>query len=480
MSKSIQIFAILAICIVTVYGIFLITDLPTFSIWRWLVFFVPLLIYITVILTHRDSLTFVLVSTFAALPLLGIIMPPARLQIFIFDIFSSALFLILIARKMQSRDKIDLFPVRYVWIPILFFIPSLLTAISLRNSFIEILRFLRFYIVFVTAYHYLQKPGWINKFHLLIALGLAITAFSVILQKITGVSFMLYQERGLVDAGGSMIKQGTGFFQDPQKAGQFMAVFLTYFTILWSKKALHGKWLKRIALLAIVLSIPALLITVSRLAIASGLAASAIGFFLLNKSSLQGRFFVISILLVLLSAFKILGNGRLIEKILPVEVVKRFETAETSYEGRFQIWKDSWHIFKVNPVTGIGPGNYQEYWMQKYPYLRKTKEAGGYVPDQPENGYLKILYEGGLLGSIGALYFLSGFIRTVVRNLNRKKDEIVRSNAWASLIGLAVFLATFTTLFTISDPRNALIPLILLMVLLAGRTELSNINPAVI
>ena len=153
--------------------------------------------------------------------------------------------------------------------------------------------------------------------------------------------------------------------------------------------------------------------------------------------------------------------------VVPIEVVKRFEKTESSFEGRFQVWKDSWHVFLDNPLTGIGPGTYQEYLMRKTPQLRRAKEKGAFVPRQPENGYLKILYETGLLGIVGIFYFLWGFGKQLYKNLQQKNEIEVVSRSLAMGLGLLVFLATFITLFTISDARNAIIPVLLFSLLFA-------------
>lgn len=443
------------------------SELTTFSLFKLLVFFVPSLIYMFVLFGHRDPLSFEFSTILIALPVLGIIMPPVRFQISLFDFLSLVIFLMLVAKKMQTGRRIELFPVRYVWLPILLFIPSVVTAIAPFNSVIEMARFLGTYAVFVIGYYYLQQPGWLDRFHRLLALSLLVVSFFVVLQKVTGINLMIYQERGVVAAGDFMIKQGSGLFQDPQKAGQFIAVFMSYFTILWSRKSLTGKWLNNIALLAIIMSIPALLLTVSRLAMASGFGVAFFGFFFLNKSNLYGRLIVSSLLVVLVVAF--LGFGsQIIEKAMPREVVKRFELTKSSAEGRYIVWQDSWIIFTEYPITGIGIGNYQEYWLRKNPALRRYENVGDLIPNQPESGYLKVLYEGGLVGLLAGLYFVMGIVRNSVRTLRSGKTEETKSIAWAVLGGMIAFLVTYTTLFTSSDPRNALIPLLLIMALLAA------------
>ena len=74
--------------------------------------------------------------------------------------------------------------------------------------------------------------------------------------------------------------------------------------------------------------------------------------------------------------------------------------------------------------------------------------------DQPENGYLKILYEGGIAGSIAVLLVIGDSIRralTVIASNNADSDA--RTESIAALAGLVSLGVTFVTCFTMSDGR---------------------------
>jgi len=108
-------------------------------------------------------------------------------------------------------------------------------------------------------------------------------------------------------------------------------------------------------------------------------------------------------------------------------------------------------------------------------------EAEGvvYIPDQPESGYLKILYEGGIAGSLAALLVAGDALRraitVVVAGSNVNPD--VRTEGIAALAGLMTFAVTFVTLFTVSDGRIAGILAFFLAVIWHRSLQGAHITP---
>ncbi|MDI6778045.1 MAG: O-antigen ligase family protein [Patescibacteria group bacterium] len=84
------------------------------------------------------------------------------------------------------------------------------------------------------------------------------------------------------------------------------------------------------------------------------------------------------------------------------------EGTRSSLASREMIWKSAGLMVKNNPVFGIGPGNFQNTYLeyQKYfpPYLEWA------VP-QPHNLYLAFWLEAGLLGIIGFIWLIGLFFR---------------------------------------------------------------------
>lgn len=74
---------------------------------------------------------------------------------------------------------------------------------------------------------------------------------------------------------------------------------------------------------------------------------------------------------------------------------------EVSLNARVEIWQKAWQVFKTNPILGIGPGTFGDYFPP-YP------EWG--VP-QPHNLYLAFLLQTGILGFIGFLWLIVWFYK---------------------------------------------------------------------
>jgi O-antigen ligase len=460
--------SIVAIAMLFATGLYAVawaSDLQTFSLTRFLLFFSPLLCCCFVLLLSRDPLLFLLWITLALLPILGVIMPPARLQLSVFDFLAGGLLLLLLHRAILAQRPIEFFPTIYVWIPIAFCIPSILTSIDLANSMTQFYRIVCLYGIYIVCRHYLNNLELIRIFNVVIATSVIIVAATIILQKVAGTSFQLYGDRPFVDANGILVQQGSGIFQDPQKAGQYLAVFAAYLSVLWWQGVFTGAIQKSIVVGALLTSCVALLFTISRLAIASGFGALAISFLFLGWHRIQQKLAVLFVGGLLILSVGIFSERPLINVLIPHDVLQRFETSASSATGRLQIWKDSWQIFENNPLTGVGLGNYQEYWLQKNPAWRRAYESGTHVPDQPENGYLHILYEIGLIGSAGVIFFLLAAFRSFIEKLALPNNKLDRSFALASALASIVYLTTFTTIFTASDARNALIVVCLLVAL---------------
>lgn len=454
---------------IAIYGTFL----QNFAVWKFVIFFVPFFCYsFLLLLASKDRLRFHLLSIILFLPFIGLKVPPGSLDLTVFDILMVPTFFLFLVERNASRGEIKLFPMHYVWLPLILITPSLITTISFANTFSACVTFSEFYLVYVLLGHYMKDDKFLERMHINLAIALIVVCLFVFLEKITGVNFNF----GAAHIGQYMhvdnyvVHRTAGIFQDPQKAAQFIAVFMTYMIVLNCRKAFNRPLYKVLSFVAISLAVPSLFITVSRAAIFSGVAVSLVFVTLANKATFATKFFLGSALcLILLFGWLIGGEDVLLSKVLPVSSIKRMEKSSSDLEGRRKVWKDSWRVFEFSPLTGIGPGNYREFLMQERPSLRQFYERGGYVPTMPENGYLKIFYEVGIIGSVGVLYFFICTMCALFRNIFGQQDAI----SVASIASLLVFLATFLTIFTIADMRNAMILGVLFAVAFVGRAKRS-------
>jgi len=450
------------------------TGLESFSMTRMLAFFLPFMLGVPYLLVKRRPTWILFSILLGAFPILGIIMPPVRLQLSVFH--AVALILLLLCLRASRDECPKTFFSRdlvYFWGPLLLLLPSILLAINVQHSGIEWLEMWGYYAVVIVGLGYFSDVRRVNNAHALLSVSLAVISISVLLHKLVGVRFdWLYAERSLVSAGSTLVKQGSGLFQDPQKAAQVIAMLTAYLTVVWKRKAVPKGAVRLMVGVSILLAIPALFLTLSRIAIAAGVFFSVVGLFLLSRQAPPTWTIVrVAVIGVLVIVGLTLGAGGLVS-LLPSELQGRFSTVDVSAIGRWQIWTDTFNIFLSHPLFGIGPGNYKEYFIQANSVATdlRTGLPTGYVPDQPESGYLKILYEVGAIGTLAVLWFVWAAGRQIASNLRSPMPD-VRSRAWGVVVAMGVFLVTFVTLFTVSDARSAILPIFFLTMMQADRAR---------
>ena len=467
-----KIILIISIVLAVVPALIWATGLETFSGVRLLVFFGPFLLVIFLILLKRRPAWTAFSILLALMPIIGLIMPPARLSLTAFH-YLALLLLLLGMQAGNDARRVAFFArnLRIFWLPLLLLAPTVLFAVNIQRSAMEWAAMWGYYATVVVGLHYLSDRKNLITAHFLLVTSLAIISVAILVQKFAGVSFAwLYGDRGTEIVSGVLIKRGSGLFQDPQKAGQVIAMLTTYLTVLWQRRALPAGWARILTPIAIALALPALFLTVSRLAIASGMFFFLVGFLILGRQAIPVR--VIARVCaggILVAGALMWGNTEMIN-LLPSELQSRALAMDESMAARLGIWVHSFHIYMDHPLTGIGPGNYQQYFLMENPGYPASQGGFGpvLIPDQPESGYLKILYEVGTLGSLAILWFAGNMARLIIANIHSPVPDIA-SRGWAVAVAMGVFLVTFTTLFTTSDSRNAFLPVLFLTLAYADR-----------
>jgi O-antigen ligase len=92
----------------------------------------------------------------------------------------------------------------------------------------------------------------------------------------------------------------------------------------------------------------------------------------------------------------------------------------SSWQSRIMIWKSGLKIAVDNPVLGIGPGNFQNKYLdyQKYfsPYLEWA------VP-QPHNLYLAFWLESGIIGLFSFIIIIAYWLVQIIHKILKSKSE---------------------------------------------------------
>lgn len=419
-----------------------------------------------VVVTRREPLRFAFLALIVCFPVASALVPPGRFDLTIFDTVMIVLTIGLIGKKVfaSSNAGEPLFPTTSLLIAWLLTIPCVVLSqfplVSLR-TFIE--NFL-VYVFFLFALNELRRERGVERLALLMSIVLLFMAIGLFIDHFLQVNLSL---RGtnlnqLIYASGLEIYRAGGFFQDPQKGGAFLACAITFLLLLSVRGRFRGMKMRFVVWAAIAVGLAALVTTISRAAIVACLLVSAMALFTFNKWNAAAKLVLIGSTMLVAMAAALTPLETWLD-ILPAAITQRFSDTSGSLDVRLTIWFDTWYMFADHPLTGIGLGSFQSYLIASHPgvfnfYGFGTTEGISYVPDQPENGYLKILYEGGIAGSIAALLVAGDALRRAIAVVtSRHADPDARTEAIAALAGLIVFGATFVTLFTVSDERVAAI-----------------------
>ncbi|MDQ3009146.1 MAG: O-antigen ligase family protein [Acidobacteriota bacterium] len=123
-----------------------------------------------------------------------------------------------------------------------------------------------------------------------------------------------------------------------------------------------------------------------------------------------------------------------------------------SWDDRGELWRDSWSVFRANPLTGVGLGAFET----AFPAYDRTSNVGRIVTPQTHNDYLQALTDGGLIGGLIALWFLIVCARAVWRGL-RLAEPLMRLTVLACSAGMFGLLVHSLFDFNLQLPSHALL-----------------------
>lgn len=122
----------------------------------------------------------------------------------------------------------------------------------------------------------------------------------------------------------------------------------------------------------------------------------------------------------------------------------------SSLSSRVIIWQSSIKIIKDNWLWGIGPGNFQEKYLEYQKYFPLYLEWA--VP-QPHNLFLAFWLQAGLVGIMGFLILIYTILYKIIKILIKNKDSSFRdiSVALLSLLTLTLIYGLFDTPYWKND-----------------------------
>jgi O-antigen ligase len=428
-----------------------------------------------VAVTRREPLRFIFLALILAFPIASAEVPPGRFEITVFDVVMTLLMLGLLWTRVAGSPAVQgpIFPGGSLLIAWLLAIPcvafSLFPVVSLK---VFVLTF-AWYTFFLFVLDELKRDRGFERLVGLLSMVLIVMAAGCFLEQLLHVNLSL---RGAnlnqlsYAADGFEIYRAGGFFQDGQKAGAWLSCMIAFVLVLAVRGRLRDPKLRFLAWTGIVLGVGALVTTVSRAAIVACLLMSALALFAFNKWNAAVKL-LLAAGVIAAAILAVLAPSDMWAGIVPPAVMERFRNPREDFDFRVKIWFDTWRMFADQPLTGVGFGNFREYLMYTQPtvfnYYGLGDAAGvAYIPDNPESGYFKVLYEGGILGSLALVVVAFDALRRAAGVIfGRHSDPDARTEVIAALAGLLVFSLTFVTLFTMSDMRIAALVAFLLAVI---------------
>ncbi|WP_167505888.1 O-antigen ligase family protein [Desulfosediminicola flagellatus] len=408
------------------------------------------------LLSRPDIFFSTRLAILSLIPIINITLPPKRFDLSVFTVLLIICFLVLLIRVLLKKDAINLIPDKLAFLFLLSALPPVFLGFDSLNSiefFFKVL--ILDYLFFIVIYDFLSEKNAFRDIVKYLALALIFISLAIFFEFITGIN-LSGEEKNL-----NALKKFTrcaGFFQDPQKAAQFLAVGITFFILLLCRNVPLGKTVSRLVSASLPVSYGALLLTASKNGIIIGLLLPTLSIILFNNNNkLKSTFlfFLLPLFLLMLLVFQ----NALTTMILKSSAGTRMTEISQSSNIRVNIWHESWLAFQNygNLVAGVGPGNYQELIMRADPERRNDKAEGRYVPDQPESGYLKILYETGLFSLVGLFLFSLGIVRKAAKSFFASEQTVSTNIAISASFALVAFSFGFVTLFTVTDNKNLMI-----------------------
>ena len=141
---------------------------------------------------------------------------------------------------------------------------------------------------------------------------------------------------------------GTGIFNDPNDLGMTFVMAVPLLVFVMSRRG-SGVFPRLLAFAGLVLVLAGIYYTNSRGSLV-GLGASLVAMSFLRFRNIAGTVVAVALLSVIVVAAPSRGG--------------EMNSSESSAQSRIQSWAEGWNMLKMHPVTGVGYGQYTEYYVK--------------------------------------------------------------------------------------------------------------------
>jgi O-antigen ligase len=249
----------------------------------------------------------------------------------------------------------------------------------------------------------------------ILALGILISAASVVLQQ--GVGTLDYVDRAI------------GLSDGANTAARYFIYGIALLSVLQSQRTIKPVW-RAVGLVGIFILLIALVYTGSRTGI---FLLAAMLLILLSQRALIGRRGSIILWLVLLGGiiwYLREVSGTVLE---PSKILRSILMGSDTIGYRYDLWRAGWAMWLDHPLAGVGIGQFGNYlamyWKTSLPIRANT----------PHNMYIQVLAE---TGGIGFILFCSMLVGTLYNFWQRAHSEDTENASlnWIWLVILILLL----------------------------------------
>ncbi|GAK57161.1 hypothetical protein U27_04126 [Candidatus Vecturithrix granuli] len=339
-----------------------------------------------------------------------------------------------------------------IHVPLPSFLPLSVCSYATKTEFYK---FVAYAAIFLLVIHVVRTPRQVHRFiYLIITMGF-LEAFYGLLQYLSG-QHQIYSFQTTRWVHGTFVNQNhfAGYMEltIPLALGMLLTRFETP---VFSRSdhpsfSSQNKYAKTIFLLAIVLlMVCALFLSGSRGGIFSFLCGMS-GFLALIMIRRQLRRWGIMLLVFLgmVIIITLITNSPLIERRLrPLQEL----ASNPSLHLRWELWRSALRIFQDYPIVGSGLGAYSHLGSRYRTFLSDLHFM------YPENEYLQLLAETGLIGFTLFLLFGVIFFFRVVAIWRRRRSRWVIAIVAGGLSAMVSVLCHSATDFNLHIPSNALL-----------------------
>ena len=198
---------------------------------------------------------------------------------------------------------------------------------------------------------------------------------------------------------------------------------------IWDKR--FHKGLKFFAIISLLIVTFTLIITQSRGALSALLFAAVVAMFYYGRNRKR---VLLAALLLVATVFTAVSvyTPQTINKL--ARIAQYEDTSRYGESGRIYVWQGSWNMFKDYPIFGVGYGNFNQVYNEKY----MPKEATEFHLSHAHNVILASLSETGIVGTIGFLTLLVYQLRFVSKQRFKQTGNIYPDMMFFAIITMLI------------------------------------------